>query len=127
MPLCVIVEDHGDTRDGYAEYLTMSGFDVLSAGDAEEFRRLLRDEVPDAVVMDLRLPSTDGWALTRELKQDPRTREVPVIVVSASVMPADIARAEQAGCDAFVPKPCDPSRVVTELKRLLQTGPPADV
>lgn len=119
MPRCVIVEDHGDTREGYAEYLTLSGFEVLSAGDAEELRELLKEDVPDAVVMDLRLPSTDGWALTRELKQDPRTRQMPVIVVSACVLPADIARAEEAGCDAFVPKPCDPSRVVTELKRLL--------
>lgn len=119
VPLCIIVEDHGDTRDGYAEYLALSGFDVCCADGAEELRELLRMEVPDAVVMDLRLPSADGWTLTRELKAHPRTRHVLVVVVSASVLPADVARAQAAGCDAFVPKPCDPERVLVEVRRLL--------
>jgi CheY-like chemotaxis protein len=115
----MIVEDHEDTRAGYAEYLALSGFEVRCAGSAEDLRELLKREVPQAVVMDLRLPSTDGWALTRELKGDPRTRDVVVIVVSASVLPRAVARAEAAGCDAFIPKPCDPARVLMELERLL--------
>lgn len=119
MTLCIIVEDHGDTRDGYAEYLALSGFDVRCASGAEELRQVLATEVPDAVVMDLRLPSTDGWTLTRELKADPRTRNVAVVVVSASVRPADVARANAAGCDAFVPKPCDPSRVLAAVQSVL--------
>lgn len=119
MPLCFIVEDHGDTREGYAEYLAWSGVDVRSASGAEELRKLLETEIPDVVVMDLRLPSIDGWTLTRELKQDPRTARAIVIVVSASVLPEDVKRALEAGCDAFLPKPCDPARLLTELQRLL--------
>ena len=119
MPLCFIVEDHGDTREGYAEYLDWSGVDVRSASGAEELRKLLETEIPDVVVMDLRLPSIDGWTLTRELKQDPRTARAIVIVVSASVLPDDVQRARDAGCDAFLPKPCDPARLLTELQRLL--------
>jgi CheY-like chemotaxis protein len=119
MPLCFIVEDHGDTREGYAEYLSWSGIDVRSATGGEELRKLLETEVPDAVVMDLRLPSIDGWTLTRELKQDPRTAKALVIVVSASVLSDDVRRAQEAGCDAFLPKPCDPARLVAALQRLL--------
>lgn len=120
MPLCFIVEDHGDTREGYVEYLAWSGVDVRSADGAEQLRNLLGAEVPDVVVMDLRLPATDGWTLTRELKGDPRTAAAVIIVVSASVLPEDVQRARDAGCDAFLPKPCDPERLLAELQRLLE-------
>ena len=71
MARCIIVDDHGDTRTGYAEFLAAFGFDVRSAADAEELRAVLRDWVPDAIVLDLQLPRTDGWELTREIKADP--------------------------------------------------------
>jgi two-component system, cell cycle response regulator DivK len=119
MPLCCIVEDHGDTRDGYAEYLQNRGFDVCLASGAKEFRELLARAVPAAVVMDLALPDVDGFALTRELRANPLTRAVPVLVVSASVRPEDRAAALVAGCNAFLPKPVDPETIVHELNRLL--------
>jgi CheY-like chemotaxis protein len=70
--------------------------------------------------MDLVMPGTDGFALTREIKNNPRTKSVPVLIVSASVRPQDRESAEQAGSDAFLPKPCDPQVIVSELNRLLQ-------
>lgn len=128
MPLCIVVEDHGDTRDGYVEFLTFSGLSVLSAASADEFRALLVDHVPDVVVMDLQLPETDGWALIRELKRAEATRHVPVLVVSASVRDVDREAARAAGCDAFISKPCDPAAVIAELRRLLdRQGPGNDV
>lgn len=117
MPRCIIVDDHTDTRAGYAEFLSAFGFDVRTAADAEELRAVLRDWLPDAIVLDLQLPRTDGWELTREIKADPRTRGIAVIVVSACVLPAERAAAEEAGCDAFINKPCDPVAIVEELRR----------
>ena len=117
MPRCIIVDDHGDTRVGYAEFLSAFGFDVKTAADAEELRRLLAEWLPDAIVLDLQLPRTDGWQLTREIKRDPRTRDIAIVVVSACVMPAERAGAEAAGCDAFISKPCDPMLIVEELTR----------
>ena len=117
MPRCIIVDDHGDTRAGYAEFLTAFGFDVRTAADAEEFRSLLNDWMPDAIVLDLQLPRTDGWELTREIKGDPRTRQIAIVVVSACVLPAERAAAQEAGCDAFINKPCDPMWIVEELRR----------
>lgn len=114
------MEDHDDTREGYTEYLALSGFEIRGASGADAFRRLVESRVPDAVVMDLRLPSIDGWTLIRELKQDPRTAGVLVVVVSASVQPADVKRAQDAGCDAFLRKPCDPPRLLMELRPLLE-------
>lgn len=119
MPLCIVVEDHGDTREGYVEFLGMSGMNVLSAANADELRALLATHTPDVIVMDLHLPKVDGWTLIREVKSAEKTRNVPVLVVSAYVRPVDRDDALAAGCDAFIPKPCDPSDVLAELRRLI--------
>lgn len=119
MPTCLVVEDHGDTREGYVEFLRFAGFEVLSAGGRQEMRERLAEQVPDAIVMDLQLPEVDGWSLIRDLKASQRTRRVPVLVVSAAVRDSDKAGAFEAGCDAFLPKPADPDHIVAELERLL--------
>jgi two-component system, cell cycle response regulator DivK len=119
MPLCFIVDDHGDTRDGFAEYLRDWGFEVRTAGDATELRQLMTTATPAAILMDVHMPRVDGWTLTKEIKENPRTRDVRIIVVSASVRPEDRQAAEHAGADAFIAKPCDPQAIVSELTRLL--------
>jgi CheY-like chemotaxis protein len=119
MPLCFIVDDHGDTRDGFAEYLRDWGFEVRTAGDATELRQLMTTATPAAILMDVHMPRVDGWTLTKEIKENPRTRGVRIVVVSASVRPEDRLAAEHAGADAFIPKPCDPQAIVSELTRLL--------
>jgi two-component system, cell cycle response regulator DivK len=115
---CFIVDDHDDTREGYKEYLTAAGYEVSTASDGEELRDLLRARTPDAILLDLQLPRVDGWELTRELKRHPRTRSIPIIVVSACVQPGDRKRAEDAGCDLFLAKPVDPETIREELHRL---------
>jgi CheY-like chemotaxis protein len=117
MPRCVIVDDHGDTRRGYAEFFFSFGFDVRTAADADELRSVLREWLPDAIVLDLRLPRTDGWELTREIKGDPRTRTIAIVVVTACVLPTERAAAEDAGCDVFITKPVDPMVILEELRR----------
>ena len=119
----IIVDDHGDTRAGYAEFLTAFGFEVRAAADGEQLRTLLRDSLPDAIVLDLQLPRTDGWQLTREIKRDAATRHIAIVVVSACVMPAEREAAHDAGCDAFIAKPCDPMEIVEELRRQSPAAP----
>jgi CheY-like chemotaxis protein len=123
MALCFVVDDHVDTREGFAEYLRESGFDVQTAADAGELRSLLAAATPAAVLMDVQMPRVDGWTLTREIKADARTRNVRVLVVSASVTDGFRHAADAAGADALIGKPCDPQRIVSELSRLL--APPA--
>jgi chemosensory pili system protein ChpA (sensor histidine kinase/response regulator) len=122
MPLVYIVEDHGDTREGYAEYLTGCGLDVRTAADSHEFWRNVDEAVPDAILMDLRLPEVDGWTLTREARNDTRTATVPILVVSASVREEDRAAALECGANAFLPKPCDLDEIVRAIKRLIAPG-----
>ena len=119
MPLCFVVDDHVDTREGFAEYLRQSGFDVETAADAGELRSLLAAMTPAAVLMDVQMPRVDGWTLTREIKANERTRDVRVVVVSAAVGESLRCAADAAGADALIGKPCDPQRIVVELTRLL--------
>ena len=119
MPLCFVVDDHVDTREGFAEYLRQSGFDVETAADAGELRSLLAEMTPAAVLMDVQMPRVDGWTLTREIKANERTRDVRVVVVSAAVGDSLQCAADAAGADALIGKPCDPQQIVTELTRLL--------
>jgi two-component system, cell cycle response regulator DivK len=119
MPRCLIVEDHGDTREGYAEFLAFSGFDVATAADGDAMWGAIEAHQPDAIVMDLHLPKTDGWSLIRALRHSPVTRGIPVVVVSASVRDSEREEAANAGCDSFIPKPCDPARIAEELHRLI--------
>jgi len=120
VPLCFVVDDHVDTREGFAEYLRESGFDVQTAADAGELRLLLEEATPAAVLMDVQMPRVDGWTLTREIKANERTRHVRVLVVSASVGEGHRRAADAAGADALIGKPCDPQRIVVELTRLLE-------
>jgi chemosensory pili system protein ChpA (sensor histidine kinase/response regulator) len=115
VPLCFVVDDHVDTREGFAEYLRESGFDVQTAADAGELRLLLEGATPAAVLMDVQMPRVDGWTLTREIKSNERTRHVRVLVVSASVGEVHRRAADAAGADALIGKPCDPQRIVVEL------------
>jgi CheY-like chemotaxis protein len=117
--LCIVVEDHRDTREGYVEFIGLCGFSVLSASGAAELRTLLTTHVPDVVLMDLQLPGIDGWDLIREIKKDARTSQVPVLVVSAWVRRVDREEAFRAGASAFVGKPCLPTDIVAQLEKLV--------
>jgi len=124
MPLCIVVDDHVDTREGFAEYLRHSGFDVRTAGDASELRALLAEVTPAAVLMDVQMPLVDGWTLTREIKANERTQQTRVLVISASIGEGFRRAADMAGADALLAKPCDPQRIVVELTRLLDCPVP---
>lgn len=124
MPLCIVVDDHVDTREGFAEYLRHSGFDVRTAGGASELRALLAEMTPAAVLMDVQMPLVDGWTLTREIKGNERTQRAKVLVISASVGEGFRRAADMAGADALIAKPCDPQRIVVELTRLLDCPVP---
>lgn len=123
-PLCVIVDDHADTREGLAEYLRVNGFAVLEGANASDLAAILEAHTPDAILLDLQLPGVDGWAIAERLRDDPARRGIPLIAVSARVMPAERARALDAGFDSFISKPCDPDQVIDEIRYLLaRRGP----
>jgi CheY-like chemotaxis protein len=118
-PLVLVVEDYQDAREMYAAYLQFSGFEVAEAGNGIEAVEKTQELLPDIVLMDLALPRMDGWEATRRLKNDPRTRHIPIVALTGHALAGHAEGAREAGCDAFVTKPCLPDALVAEIKRLL--------
>jgi CheY-like chemotaxis protein len=121
-PLVLIVEDQDDLRELYAQHLTLSGFDVIQAANGEDALSRTASHGPDVVLMDLSLPVIDGWEATRRLKTDERTAHIPVVALTAHDGSGELQRATRAGCDWFVPKPCPPDALITEVRRVLTGG-----
>ena len=120
-PLVLVVEDYDDAREMYAAYLQFSGFDVEAATNGVEAVEKAHALLPDIVLMDLALPRMDGWEATRRLKGDDHTRHIPIVALTGHALAGHAEGARQAGCDAFVTKPCLPDALVVQIKRLLET------
>jgi two-component system, cell cycle response regulator DivK len=118
-PLVLIVEDQSDLRQLYAQEFTLSGFDVIEAENGADAISNTTAWIPDVVLMDLSLPIVDGWEATRRLKNDVRTAHIPVVALTAHDGSGELQRATKAGCDWFVPKPCPPHALITEVRRVL--------
>lgn len=115
----LVVDDYTDSREMYVDFLVYSGFRVSEAKDGHEALSRAREARPDVILMDLSMPGIDGWEVTRRLKDDPVTRGIPIIALTGHALATDAQRAYQAGCDAFVTKPCLPDDLVVEIRRIL--------
>jgi CheY-like chemotaxis protein len=94
-------------------------FDVVAAPDGEQGCAMALSERPDVILMDLEMPVVDGWEATRRLKDDPQTRDIPIIALSAHALAGDREKALAAGCDEFDTKPIEFERLVATLRRVL--------
>jgi two-component system, cell cycle response regulator DivK len=120
-PLVLVVDDFQDNREMFAEFLVLSGFRVVQAENGREALDRAFEALPDLVLMDLSLPELDGWEATRRLKSDPRTGHIPVIALTGHVLADHSREARDAGCDAFLTKPCMPEVLVAEVRRVLSS------
>jgi CheY-like chemotaxis protein len=122
-PLILIVEDFDDAREMYRDYLEFSGFRVETARDGRDGIEKARALLPDLILMDLSLPVIDGWEATRLLKADPATKHMLIVALSAHALATEGDRARSAGCDGFIPKPCLPPDLVSEIAKYLKGQP----
>jgi CheY-like chemotaxis protein len=105
----------------YTEWLMHAGFEVIPAHNGLQALERAFDGVPDVVVTDLNIPGIDGFELTRRLKQDPRTSDIPVLAVTGYVaFASDPERARRAGCDAVLSKPCSPEDLEAAIRSLIE-------
>ena len=115
----VVADDFEGLRHLWQGWLNLSGFDVLEASTGAEALDLATRHHPAAVVMDLAMPVMDGLEATRRLKQDPRTADVPILMVTAHTSAEHRRASEDAGCAAFLSKPTDLDHLIAELRRVL--------
>jgi CheY-like chemotaxis protein len=101
----LVVDDSADVRAIWREWLAFWSFDVEEAENGVIAVQKARDWRPALIIMDLTMPVLDGVSATHMLKDDPGTADIPVLALSADVMPPSPQRALEAGCDVFIPKP----------------------
>ena len=117
-PHVLLVEDDRDTREMYSEYLSYSGLTVTEAATGRRALEKVKAQLPDVVVTDIAMPEMDGLELSRRLRADPPTRDVPIIAVSGQAT----ERAREAGADVVLHKPCEPDMLLNVIEGVLKTS-----
>ena len=116
----IVVEDDKIIAMELRDRLRRWGFVVPAtpASGEEAIATALRLQ-PDLILMDNTIPIIDGWEATQILKNDPTTRDIPIIALTAHALASDREKAMEVGCDGYLAKPCEPRAVVAEVQRFI--------
>jgi DNA-binding response OmpR family regulator len=118
-PVVLVADDDNDILELVAYRLERAGYDVVQAHDGEQALRLAGERNPDLAVLDVMMPKLDGYDVTRRLRADESTARMPVILLTARVQEADVARGFEAGADDYVKKPFSPQELRARVQAVL--------
>ncbi len=116
----VIVEDEEKVVSLIRAVLSREGFDIKSAPDGISGLTLVQEEIPDLLILDLMLPSLDGFEICREIRMDPRTAQIPVIILTCKSEELDKVLGLELGADDFITKPFSPRELLARVKAVLR-------
>ena len=120
MTKILYVEDNADNVYMLTRRLKKKGFNIIIAGDGQEGIDRAIEEVPDLILMDLSLPTMDGWTATAKIKEIEAVKDIPVIALSAHAMPEHRDRALKAGCSDYDTKPVDIKRLLEKISNFIE-------
>ncbi len=120
----LVVEDEPSIQELVAVNLEHAGHRVVRAASAEDAEAAIRAELPDVVVLDWMLPGESGVAFVRRLRGDPRTRDLPVLMLTARAMEQDKVSGLEAGADDYLTKPFSPRELNARIKAVLRRRAP---
>src|SRR6185503_2719020 len=121
-PLVLLVEDFDDAREMYSEYLEFNGLRVAGAADAVRGLQMADELQPSIILMDAALPGLSGWDAIKELWANPRTKHIPVLMMSGHVLGDARERALADRADGFIAKPCLPDELTRQIVATLSKG-----
>ncbi len=117
----VLVVEDNETNLRLIRYLLSSkGYEARSAVNATEAMEVLKEFHPRLILMDMQLPGTDGYELTRRLKAAPETKDIVIVALTAFAMKGDEEKAREAGCDGYLTKPLDTRAFAATLDEYLR-------
>ena len=120
MTKILYVEDNPDNVYMLTRRLKKKGFELIIAGDGQEGIDKAIEESPDLILMDLSLPTMDGWTATAEIKKIEEVKDIPIIALSAHAMPEHRDRAIKAGCSDYDTKPVDIKRLLSKMEQYIE-------
>lgn len=120
MAKILIAEDERDIRDLITFTLRFAGYEVVAASNGEEATVLAKQEIPDLILLDVRMPRMTGYEACAVIKADPRLKDIPVIFLSAKGQEAEIQAGLQAGATEYLLKPFAPDQLTTRIKAVLK-------
>jgi two-component system, cell cycle response regulator DivK len=115
----LVVEDQEDNRQILRDLLANAGYEMIEVDDGEKAVAAALRERPDLILMDIQLPVLDGYEATRRIKADPDLKAIPIIAVTSYALSGDEAKALEAGCDDYVPKPYSPRALLAKIRHFL--------
>jgi DNA-binding response OmpR family regulator len=122
-PLVLVADDEEDIRALVAFRLRRAGYDVITAADGAEALTLATTRLPDLIVLDMMMPKATGLEVTRSLRDQDSTKDIPVILLTARAQEADVASGFAAGADDYVKKPFSPMDLQLRVQALLERRP----
>ena len=120
MSKILYVEDNEDNIYMLKMRLERKGYTILISKDSIEGINKAKEEKPDLILMDVGLPSMDGYEATKILKQSAETQSIPIIILTAHALSTDIEKAKQAGADEFETKPINVVNLVAKMEKLIK-------
>ena len=123
MTKVLLVEDHEEIWDFLSRRLKRRGFDVVVATDGQEGVDKSKSEAPDIILLDMNLPTLDGWSAAAIIRKDPETATMPIIALTAHAMTGDKDKAIAAGCTDYLPKPIDFSALLAKIDQYAPKKP----
>ncbi|MGH7162719.1 MAG: response regulator [Planctomycetota bacterium] len=125
LPLALLADDDGQVRRAVSAVLRRAGWRTQEVASGDGVLPAARACRPDLVILDLMMPGADGYTVLAQIKQDPRLRRVPILLMSGE--PAEVHRAigMDLGATEFVEKPFDPARLLAIVRRVVGGGVPS--
>jgi|SRR5208282_2305003 len=117
MPIVCVAEDNQESRTLLRKVLTFCGLEIIEAADGSECLNMVKEQRPDLILMDLQMPVMDGYTAIKSLKNNPGTKNIPIIAVTSFAMAGDREKAIEAGADDYISKPIDVKQLTEQIKK----------
>ena len=115
----LITEDNPKNRKVFKDILSVNGYKSIEAEDGEEGYKMAKEHKPDLIVMDVQLPGANGYEVTRRLKSEDDTKDIPIIIVTSFAMAGEENEARAAGCNDYISKPINIHQFIETIKKYL--------
>lgn len=116
----LVIEDTAENMRLFRAVLRLDGAEIYEAADARTGIEMACEKQPDIILMDIQMPDMDGLEATRILRGEARTKDIPIVAVTASVMDSDRDKTLEAGCNGHLPKPIDPMTFASQIAVFLR-------